>query len=53
MHRVETSQYGLNQKNNGMQMQQVLEGMVRVKIGGYAHPGKTHSSVGYNSLFSY
>ena len=36
----------------GMQTQQVPEGMVPIQIAGYAHPGKTHSSVGYTySLF--
>ncbi|GJW87026.1 putative RNA-directed DNA polymerase [Tanacetum coccineum] len=36
-----------NQKNKGMQTQQVPGGIVPVQIARYAHPGKTHPSVGY------
>ena len=47
------------QNRKRMQMETVVDiphvykdlGMVHVKILGYAHPGKTHSSVGYNNLF--
>ena len=47
----ENGHVSLNKKNKGMQTQQVPEGMVPVQIVGYAHPRKTHSSVGYTYSF--